>query len=72
MTKASGPKLFLDANVLFTAAHNRDGKAGAVIELGKQGRWRCFTSAYALEEAQRNLSVKYSKPFSRCAPSPRL
>lgn len=63
MTTAPGPKLFLDANVLFTAAHNaarhRDSKAGVVVELGKRGRRQCFTSAYALEEARRNLNVKY-------------
>lgn len=52
-------KLFLDANVLFTAAHRRNGKAALVIELGKRGHWRCLTSPYALEEAQRNLEMKY-------------
>ena len=58
-TKTPRPRLFLDANILFTAAHNRAGKAAVVIELGVQGRWRCFTSAYALEEARRNLEAKY-------------
>lgn len=79
MTEVPGPKLFLDANVLFTAAHNaarhRDGKAGVVIELGKRGRWRCFTSAYALEEARRNLNVKYPaavQSLRSLAPSLRL
>jgi hypothetical protein len=30
-------RVFLDANVLFTAAHNRSGKAALVIELGILG-----------------------------------
>jgi len=29
--------LFLDANVLFTAAHNPSGKAALVLELGTLG-----------------------------------
>ncbi len=30
-------RVFLDANVLFTAARNRSGKAALVIELGIRG-----------------------------------
>lgn len=56
-------KLFLDANVLFTAAHNPNGKAALVIELGAQGKWALATSSYALEEAFRNLERKF--PQSR-------
>lgn len=52
-------RLFLDANVLFTAAHNPRGKAALVIDLGRQGHWELFSSAYALEEAHRNLAWKY-------------
>ena len=51
-------KLFLDANVLFTAAHNRNGKAALVIELGSEGHWQLVTSNYAAEEARRNLARK--------------
>ena len=51
--------LFLDANVLFTAAHNPQGKAALVIALGANGVWRLATSAYAKEEAQRNLARKF-------------
>ena len=51
-------RLFLDANVPFTAAHNPRGKAALVIELGSQGRWDLFSSDYALEEARRNLAWK--------------
>ena len=52
-------RVFLAANVLFTAAHNPGGKAALVIELGVQGQWQLFTSAYAIEEARRNLQRKF-------------
>ena len=52
-------RLFLDANVLFTAAHNPDGKAALVLTLGHEGFWQLVTSAYALAEARRNLGRKY-------------
>lgn len=52
-------RLFLDANVLFTAAHNPDGKAALVIDLARRGHWEAMTSAFALEEARRNLERKY-------------
>ncbi len=52
-------RLFLDANVLFTAAHNPRGKAALIIELGSQGHWGLFSSRYALEEAHRNLERKF-------------
>lgn len=32
-------RLFFDANVLFTAAHNPHGKAALVIEPGIGGQW---------------------------------
>ncbi len=51
-------KLFLDANVLFTAAHNTRGKASLILELGRQGAWTLATSRYAAEEARRNLQKK--------------
>ncbi len=51
-------RLFLDANVLFTAAHNPNGKAALVLELATVGLWQAVTSAYALEEARRNLERK--------------
>ncbi len=52
-------RLFLEANVLFTALHNPRGKAALVIELGTQGHWELFSSRYALEEARRNLERKF-------------
>lgn len=50
--------LFLDANVLFTAAHNPQGKAALVVQLGQQGHWELAASRYALKEARRNLRTK--------------
>ena len=52
-------RLFLDANVLFTAAHNPRGKAALVIELGASGRWALHSSRLAVEEARRNLERKF-------------
>lgn len=48
-------RLFLNANVLFTAAHYPGRKAAFIIELGAQAQWEQYSSAYALEEARRNL-----------------
>jgi predicted nucleic acid-binding protein len=52
-------RVFLDANVLFTAAHNPRGKAAFIIELAAAGRFELFTSSYAREEAERNIVAKY-------------
>jgi uncharacterized protein len=52
-------RVFLDANVLFTAAHNPRGKAAFIIELGTAGHFSLFTSDAALDEAKRNLAAKY-------------
>ncbi|MHB8708494.1 MAG: PIN domain-containing protein [Desulfuromonadales bacterium] len=52
-------RLFLDANVLFTAAHNPEGKAAFLLELAREGHWVCLSSALAIEEARRNLTRKY-------------
>ena len=52
-------RLFLDANVLFTAAHRPDGKAAFLFAQGA-GRWELLCSAYAVEEARRNIVLKFS------------
>ena len=52
-------RMFLDAYVLFTAAHNPHGKAALVITLGSAGCFQLATSAYARQEARRNLERKY-------------
>lgn len=52
-------RIFLDANVLFTAAHNPRGKAAFLFELAAANVLKLFTSTYAREEAERNISAKY-------------
>lgn len=58
-------RLFLDANILFTAAHNPNGKAAFLITLGSQGLFQLYSSAYAREEAQRNLARKFPAGLHR-------
>jgi predicted nucleic acid-binding protein len=58
-------RVFLDANVLFTAAHNPRGKAAFVIELAAAGHLSLFTSAAAREEAERNLAAKHPESLPR-------
>ncbi|MBE0568831.1 MAG: DNA-binding protein [Deltaproteobacteria bacterium] len=57
-------RLFLDANVLFTAAHNPHGKAALIIELSG-AKWEVATSAYCVMEARHNLERKYPKCSGR-------
>ena len=52
-------RLFLDANLLFTAAHNPEGRAAALFALARQGTCVLTSSSHALEEARRNLALKY-------------
>lgn len=52
-------RLFLDANVLFTAAHNPDGKATFLFDEFKAKRWELISSRFAIEEARRNIVAKY-------------
>lgn len=58
-------RIFLDANVIFTAAHNPNGKAALVFELGQAGLLKLASSAYALEEASRNITLKYPDRLQR-------
>ena len=51
-------RLFLDANVLFAAAHSPGGRARALFELAGGGLCALITSAHAIEEARRNVGVK--------------
>ena len=52
-------RVFLDANVLFTASHNPNGKASLLIEMSAKQRWILLSSEYAVQEARRNLSRKF-------------
>ena len=57
-------KLFLDANVVFSAAHREEGRAQDLIALARGGNCELLTSTHALEEARRNLALK-SNRFER-------
>jgi predicted nucleic acid-binding protein len=52
-------RFFLDANVIFTAAHNPDGNGRALFRLAAQQQLELVSSRYALEEAARNIAVKF-------------
>ncbi|MDP2967870.1 MAG: DNA-binding protein [Deltaproteobacteria bacterium] len=56
---------FLDANVLFAAAHNPSGKAALIIDFGAQGYWKVMSCSYAIEEARRNISIKFPDYLKR-------
>jgi len=58
-------RLFLDSNVLFTAAHNPEGKASLVIELAAGSHREVVTSAYCLTEARLNLERKHPEALGR-------
>lgn len=63
-------RLFLDANVLFTAAHRPQGKAAFLFQTladSPQAPWRLMSSAYAVEEARRNLAAKLPEALSAWA-----
>ena len=51
-------KLFLDANVVFSAAHREEGRAQELIALAAANRCTVVTSRHALDEARRNLEIK--------------
>ncbi len=51
--------LFLDANVLFSAVRNPEGRAAAIVELAGQGLCSLVASPHAVEEARRNLDIKH-------------
>ena len=58
-------RLFLDANLLFTAAHNPTGKAALIIDLGTRRHWEVVSCSYAIEEARRNISIKFPDCLKR-------
>ena len=51
-------KLFLDANIIFTAAYSDQGRSRGLFRLAAAGKCSLFTSAFAHEEAFRNLHNK--------------
>ena len=51
-------KLFLDANVIFTAAYSPQGLSRGLFLLAEAGKCDICTSAFAHEEALRNIQKK--------------
>lgn len=51
-------RIFLDANVLFAAAHSPAGRARALFRLAGAGHCLLATSEHAVAEARRNLALK--------------
>jgi predicted nucleic acid-binding protein len=61
-------RIFLDANILFSAAHDPESRSAALITFAiHSGRVALLTSAYALEEATRNLELKRTESLGRLA-----
>lgn len=60
-------RLFLDANVLFSASLSPGGVGQALVALGRQGACTLVTSAYAAAEAERNVRVKAPEALGRFA-----
>jgi predicted nucleic acid-binding protein len=54
-------RVFLDANILFSAAYVDDSSASRLFGLQAVGVCRLLTSAYALDEARRNIAAKRPK-----------
>jgi predicted nucleic acid-binding protein len=52
-------RLFLDANVLFSAAHSADGRARGLFSLAESEFCSLVTSEHAIAEARRNLLMKH-------------
>ena len=53
-------RVFLDANVLFSAAYRETGSMRAFFELAAAGACTLVSSAYAIEEARRNVALKHA------------
>ena len=51
-------RLFLDANILFSAAHSPGGGARELVKLSDAGHCELITSQHAILEAERNLTLK--------------
>ena len=62
---AEEPSLFLDANILFSAAYREGGASAAIFTLAQDGRCRLFASQYAVMEAEKNLQEKRPESLPR-------
>ncbi len=58
-------RIFLDANVLFSAAQSPTGRSALLISFAERGQCECITSPHATTEAQRNLEARYGVKLER-------
>jgi predicted nucleic acid-binding protein len=54
-------RVFLDANVLFSAAYMTTGSPRALFILARAGACEIVSSGYAVEEARRNIGAKHPR-----------
>lgn len=52
-------RVFLDANVIFSAAHRETGSVRILFDLADAGLCELVSSAYAVAEARRNVANKH-------------
>jgi len=52
-------RIFLDANVLFSAAHHAESPVRGFFRLAEAGVCKLFASPFALDEARRNIARKH-------------
>ena len=60
-------RLFLDANVIFSAALSNQSRAAVLFGLARAGACKLVSSGYAVEEARRNLKAKHPDALNRFA-----
>jgi len=54
-------RVFLDANVIFSAAYRETGSVRAFFHLAAAGACILVTSGYAVDEARRNIALKHPR-----------
>jgi len=52
-------RIFLDANILFSAAHRTEGSLRAFFRLAEEGVCELLASPFVLDEARRNIARKH-------------
>jgi len=57
--------LFLDANVIFAAAATPKGRIQALLQFAAKRTCELVSSRYAIDEAQRNIAVKFPEAAER-------
>lgn len=60
-------RVFLDANVLFSAAYREGGLVRVFFTLAAAGACQLVSSAYAIEEARRNIGAKHPERLADLA-----